>query len=1372
MPKKSTQHYSKSIRKLLYSNEVEVFGGDGIVKSNFEQHNSEQFKGPEEYVIWELKNKHLKKWGVVSLDLDSWDEKIIIPFKYDKIEAFSDNWIKAFKNNYWGILDKNDSIIFPFEYDEIEPFANGKIKARKGYREWGILDESANIIVPFEYDEIEPFINGKIKARKGYGKWGILDENANVIIPYEYNEIEPFTDGKIKVSKGHSSWGILDESANIIVPLEYGKIEPLADGKIKVCKGNGKWGILDENANIIVPCEYNEIEPLADGKIKVCKGNGKWGILNTQGETIAPLEYAVIGDLVDGKIKVRKGQNDNWGFLNIQGEELIVSETELFNGMFKGEKMGKWGMYTKDGKTIIPFEYEEIEEIHRNMIKVRRQGYWGVLDLNGNEVIPCKYSEMGDLKEERIKVCDTWGKWGYINFKGKAIIPLKYNQIGDFEDGIVKAYKDNCWGCLDEHDETLISSEMLLSNGLFKGEKWGKWGVYSDEEHVLIPFEYDYIDDFENGKIFVTKNGIPGYLDENGEVLSMSPYKLSNGYVRKEKLGKYGVCAPDGNIVIPFEYDGIEDFVNGRIKVCKKSEQHEQTLWGILNDKGEVIIPCEYDQLGSFENGKIIAAKLGQEEEMRWGCLDYEGNVILPFWYYKLENIQGNKVKAYYRNNAFEQYHDIPDDNGDYGLYTTNYYQLGDSDTGELHCSVKNFEEIYVGDKSGILVSSEEKLSNGYWKGERFGRWGVYTDDNKIILPFEYDWIDELDGEIETGEREQQPYYITERKYWNMLYPGKDDELIPFIFNPSQEHSDKQMEHTDDDISHHISIENKNIFPISLSNGFVKSVRNKKWGIYSENGNVIIPFKYDNIEDFKNGMIKARKGHFCGYYDEQGNILIPFEYYSLGELVEGKIKACKRGKWGAIDINNHIVVPFEFDGIDDFKNGEATVYWWDYQTRSMWRRTVNNKGELLTGREETLIDDLLKGTKLDKWGAYKTTGEIILPFIFDHIDYIQHIGIVAYFNFECMCSMTLSGELTKCTCMLRNGFYKVWNSGKWGVYSTNHEIVLPFVYDSLGDFYEGKISALKNGYWGVVDEHNRIVIPFLYDDIEDFHEGKIVACKNEKWGCLDSNAWEIIPFEYDYLRGFENGLCKFRKGDYVEWEEDNDAYYDYDDDSYSSPIFHSVPKKGKYGYLNENGIEVIPGRCSKIGNFSEGKIVAYHHASAVEPVASEDSHEAELPLEYRTDWVCFNSKGETLPFFEKKFKQYYEFGDFHEDKIKVQQYSRWGCADIEGKLMIPCIYENLGDFSEGKIAAKKQGELWGYLNEQGEVIIPFTYSEVRNFHFGIACAKVYDKWGAIDATDNVVIPFEYEEIGDFDGEKIKVLERINGVQIIKYIKLK
>lgn len=77
--------------------------------------------------------------------------------------------------------------------------------------------------------------------------------------------------------------------------------------------------------------------------------------MNAQGETIVSLEYAFIGDLVDGKINVRKGQNDNGGFLNIRGEKLIVSETELFNDMFKGEEMGKWGVYTKDGKTINSF---------------------------------------------------------------------------------------------------------------------------------------------------------------------------------------------------------------------------------------------------------------------------------------------------------------------------------------------------------------------------------------------------------------------------------------------------------------------------------------------------------------------------------------------------------------------------------------------------------------------------------------------------------------------------------------------------------------------------------------------------------------------------------------------------------------------------------------------------------------------------------------------------------------------------------------------------------------------------------------------------------------------------------------------------------
>ena len=1311
------------------------------------------------------------KWGYLNEQ-----GEIVIPFEYEQLGEFINGKAKAKdESGKWGYLNEQGEIIIPFDYKQLGEFINGKVSAQKvrhirdnykyedgvchrHYRPWGCLNEQGEVIIPFKYQELE-ITNRGIKVKEG-GKWSYLNEHGEVVTPWElgdstnenievkrynkwensnfqYEEIQPLTDGKIKARKGYENWGVLNEHGEVILPFQYGEITSCIKGNIIARKKQSDlWGVLneageevipfeyisiknilkekfacwkyvrepgnmfsyvccgmiDEYGKIIIPFEYSKIEEFTTNKVKVCK-NSKWGILNAQGETIIPFEYDKIEDIIDGVIKILK--NGEFGYINEKNEVLISTETTLSNGLYKGKKLGKWGVYSDENNIIIPFEYYEIGDIHSNMIKACRQlrGYWGVLDLNGNEVIP-----------------------------------FKYNQIGDFEDGIVKAYNGYCWGCLDEHGEILITSQIPLSNGLFKGEKWGKWGIYSEDDQIIVPFEYGYIDDFEDGKIFVIKNGFPGYLNENGETLPMSPYTLSNGYIRKEKLGKYGVCSPAGKIVIPFEYDVIEDFVNGRIKVCKKSQQHEQTLWGFLDDKGKVIIPCEYDQLGSFENGKIIAAKLGEKEEMRWGCLDYEGNVILPFWYYYLENIKGNKVKAVIDRN-------------------------------------EGWVEMYVGDKSGILVSSEKKLSNGYLKGEKFGLWGVYTDDNKIILPFQYT-EEELDDKIETGElTEQQPDNtdsIRDRKYWSSYYPG-EDEWFSFIFDPLQELSDKKLKHLDDEISQQVWIEDDNIDSICLSNGFIKSMRNRKWGICSEIGNVIIPFEYDYIGDFKNGIIKARKGHFCGYYDEQGNVLIPFEYYSLGELVEGKIKACKRGKWGAIDINNRIVVPFEFDGIEDFKNEEAIVYWWNYETSSMWQRTVNNKGELSIDSKEHLTEELLKGMRLDKWGVYKTTGEIILPFIFDQLIYIQHIGIMAYFDSECLCSIAPSGELTKCTYILNNNFYKVWCLGKWGVYSANHEIALPFVYDSLGDFYERKISAKKNGFWGVVDEHNRMIIPFLYDDIGEFNEGKIVACKNGKWGCLDLNAREIIPFEYDYLEGFKNGLCKFRKGDGYSYN------YSYDDELGYIP----VPAKGEYGYLNKNGVEVIPGRCPKIGNLSEDKIVAYHNSI---PNKVNYANE-ELPWEYRTGWVCFNSKGETLLFFEKKFKQwntpYHKFGDFHEGKIKVQQHDYWGCANIEGELIIPSIYEDLGDFCEGKIAAKEQGGFWGYLDEQGEVIIPFKYSEAHNFHFGIACVQQYDgKWGAIDAAGNIIVPFEYEKMGDFDGEKIKILEETNGVPIVKYIKLK
>lgn len=80
---------------------------------------------------------------------------------------------------------------------------------------------------------------------------------------------------------------------------------------------------------------------------------------------------------------------------------------------------------------------------------------------------------------------------------------------------------------------------------------------------------------------------------------------------------------------------------------------------------------------------------------------------------------------------------------------------------------------------------------------------------------------------------------------------------------------------------------------------------------------------------------------------------------------------------------------------------------------------------------------------------------------------------------------------------------------------------------------------------------------------------------------------------------------------------------------------------------------------------------------------------------------------------------------------------------------IPCIYDEIGDFSEGYYVVKKDGK-YGFAPLLTDNISYYPrYDEVRPFHEGIAAARSYGKWGFIDKTLARIVPFEYDEVGDF-----------------------
>ncbi|HYD22269.1 MAG TPA: WG repeat-containing protein, partial [Flavipsychrobacter sp.] len=60
---------------------------------------------------------------------------------------------------------------------------------------------------------------------------------------------------------------------------------------------------------------------------------------------------------------------------------------------------GKYGYIDKEGKEIIPFQFDYAGEFKGGVAKVRKNGKLGFIDLSGNEVVPAKYDDIYDFNE-------------------------------------------------------------------------------------------------------------------------------------------------------------------------------------------------------------------------------------------------------------------------------------------------------------------------------------------------------------------------------------------------------------------------------------------------------------------------------------------------------------------------------------------------------------------------------------------------------------------------------------------------------------------------------------------------------------------------------------------------------------------------------------------------------------------------------------------------------------------------------------------------------------------------------------------------------------------------------------------------------------
>lgn len=119
------------------------------------------------------------------------------------------------------------------------------------------------------------------------------------------------------------------------------------------------------------------------------------------------------------------------------------------------------------------------------------------------------------------------------------------------------------------------------------------------------------------------------------------------------------------------------------------------------------------------------------------------------------------------------------------------------------------------------------------------------------------------------------------------------------------------------------------------------------------------------------------------------------------------------------------------------------------------------------------------------------------------------------------------------------------------------------------------------------------------------------------------------------------------------------------------------------------------------------------------------------------------SYGQTITAsFAQKIVQYDYLGDFSCGFAKVKKGAKYGFIDKAGNEIVPCTYDNVGDFHNNMAWVENHDWKYGYIDNMGELIIPCKYKRAQDFSEGLAWVNDNGPWRCIDNNGKVVFTLE------------------------------
>lgn len=1022
---------------------------------------------------------------------------------------------------------------------------------------WGLINAEGQLVQEPVYDAIGEFKQFGYAVMQYEGKVGLLGSNGRQLLKPRYEDLKVLDSTLIAVME-ESAWMVVNLFGKVVLEKGYSRVKVLRPNFLTYQK-EGAWGLTNQFGHKLAEPVYDQIQPLGQRYFLTYR-NGQAGLISATGRVILDNLASEIRPYRDSLIFFR--QDHKWGAVDFYGIEVIPpafqSYTPIDQGYIKLSAEEGCKAYSLHCQRIItPDFHHNFYSFSARYLIIKDDRRLGLINWCGQQLFAPQYDEIQAYSADLFRVNQN-GKWGVAHKNGELLLPMEYEYIAPSKGKVCLVKREGQFGLVHIDGSEIVSpaydrivlerqQAKAYQNQAGRGEvltllTFDEEGRLRDANHLQQHFQ-----------VQIQPKGSPAQGEgSTADAANNQLLEKFEWFYAPEK-DRWGLRRlSDGGIQIEpmFSHVQVEHELGFTIVGAPQSSTYTfdrtsfrfDQVYGIVsNELGLIVTELNFldIRIGDFRKGSALARCTFTNG--RHGLVDKSGRIARQDLAYLGEFADGvarfsfsgqlsGAMEAEYHLGPLKQYLRsiaAPSIMLDYTQHDQNF-----KTNALLTC--ENCKWGYMDTSGTVIVPPQytfaEQFVNDVGIVACNGKWGMVNRHAKAVLPCRYDGVHFM----EEANNQMVRVYVREPKYG--LVDTMGQLTVSAVY---------------DEIGY-------------FSEGRLAVRRNGLWGFVNANGIEVIPCRFREVQNFSQGLAAVRLGSGWGFIDKQGRIMVDLRYRRVGSFSDGLAWVLTDDGIGYINESGALAIAPRFDKAYDFQNGLARV---------------------VIDQDYGLID--IQGAYVQR-PKYTHIG----PFDANGLAVVQYGGHNTHYGLINTQGQLITNQRYREIGAFQEGLAVVKSRHGYGYIDTRGNLVIEDRFSRAHPFSEGLAAVQVDGHCGYIDPSGELVIPCTYSKCLDFEDGRAVVYKGmRRAGLIDKAGNKLIEPSLDRLLNFQEGRGLVRDEEYrfyyiTEQASPYNGFYEQ-----ATEFKHGVAVvqvNGKWGVINQKGIEIIPPRYDKIESYRNG----------------------------------------------------------------------------------------------------------------------------------------------------------------------------------------